>query len=163
MNWRELPLTSFSSDRSTPRTLLGLNEIKYLNQCLEYKVYIKCSADTSFIHNSQFFKFSFIRNETEYPDWQGYRYSRKGLCCHFTMNAPSLAGLVALAVKNPPAIAGDAGVVGLIPGLGGSSAGGNGNPLQYSCLENSMDREAWLAIGHSVTESQTGLNICTLG
>ena len=43
-------------------------------------------------------------------------------------------------VKNPPASAGD---VGSIPGSGRSPAGGNDNPLQYSCLENSMDREAW--------------------
>jgi len=43
-------------------------------------------------------------------------------------------------VKNLPANAGDA---GLIPGTGRSSGGGNGNPLQYSCLENSMDRVAW--------------------
>ena len=42
-------------------------------------------------------------------------------------------------VKNPPANAGE---VGLIPGMGRSSGVGNGNPFQYSCLENSMDREA---------------------
>ena len=45
-----------------------------------------------------------------------------------------------LMVKNPPANAGD---VGLIPGLGRSPEKGNGYPLQYSCLENSMDRGAW--------------------
>ena len=49
----------------------------------------------------------------------------------------------ALVVKNPPANVGD---VGLIPGLGRSSAEGNGNPLQYSCLENLMDRGTWWAI-----------------
>ena len=81
--------------------------------------------------------------------------SRKGLCCHFTMNAPTLAGLLALAVKNLPATAGDAGVVGSIPGLGRCSGGRNGNSLQYSCLENSTDRGARLATGHGVTESQT--------
>ena len=43
-------------------------------------------------------------------------------------------------VKNPPANAGDS---DLIPGLGRSSGEGNGNPLQYSCLGNSMDRGAW--------------------
>ena len=48
-------------------------------------------------------------------------------------------------VKNPPANAGDARDRGLIPGLGRSPAGGNNNPLQYSCLENSMDRGAWRA------------------
>ena len=157
MNWRELPLTSFSSNRSSPKTLSGLNEIKYLNQCLEYKVYIKCAANTSFIHNIQVLKFSFIRSETEYPDLQSYRYSRKGLCCHFIMNAPTLTGLVTLAVKNPPAIAGDAGVVGSIPGLGRSSGGGNGNPLQCSCLENSRDSGAWWAAVYGVAQSRTRL------
>ena len=48
-------------------------------------------------------------------------------------------------VKNPPANAGDVRDMGLIPGSGRSSGGGNGNPLQYSCLENSMDRGAWWA------------------
>ena len=43
-------------------------------------------------------------------------------------------------MKNPPA---NAGYVGLIPGLGRSPGGGNGNPLQYSCLKNPMDRGAW--------------------
>ena len=48
-------------------------------------------------------------------------------------------------VKNLPANGGDIRVVGLIPGLGRSPGGGNGNPLQYSCLENPMDRAAWWA------------------
>jgi len=47
------------------------------------------------------------------------------------------------AVKNPPANAGDARDVGLIPASERSPGGGNGDPLQYSCLGNSMDREAW--------------------
>ena len=42
--------------------------------------------------------------------------------------------------------------VGLIPGLGRSPGEGNGNPLQYSCLENSMDRGAWRAIVHGVAK-----------
>ena len=46
---------------------------------------------------------------------------------------------------------------GSIPGLGSFSGGGNGSPLQYSCLENSMDREAWQATVHGVTKSQTRL------
>ena len=48
-------------------------------------------------------------------------------------------------VKNPPADAGDTGDVGSISGLGRSPGRGNGNPLQYSCLENPMNREAWRA------------------
>ena len=47
----------------------------------------------------------------------------------------------------------NAGDLGLIPGLGRSPGEGNGNPLQYSCLENPMDRGAWWAIVHGVTES----------
>jgi len=46
-------------------------------------------------------------------------------------------------VKSPPASAGEARVAGSIPGWGRSPGEGNGNPLQYSCLENSMDRGAW--------------------
>ena len=56
-------------------------------------------------------------------------------------------------VKSLPANAGDARDVGLIPGLGRSPGGGNGNPLQYSCLKNSMDRGAWQAIVYGVTKS----------
>ena len=47
------------------------------------------------------------------------------------------------------------GDAGSIPGLKRSSGGRNGNPLQYSCLENPMDRGAWWATVHGVTESQT--------
>ena len=64
---------------------------------------------------------------------------------------------VALAVKKPPAEAGDLRDVGSIPGLGRSPGGGTGNPLQYSCLENPMDRGAWRATVHRVTKSQTWL------
>ena len=61
----------------------------------------------------------------------------------------------ALVVNNPPPNAGDVRDMGLIPGLGRCPGGGHGNPLQYSCLENPMDRGAWGAIVHRVTESQT--------
>ena len=56
-------------------------------------------------------------------------------------------------VKNPPAIAGDVRDVALIPGSGRSLGGGHGNPLQYSCLENHMDRGAWRVTVHGVTLS----------
>ena len=56
-------------------------------------------------------------------------------------------------VKIPPASVGD---VSLIPGWGRSPGEGSGNPLQYSCLKNPMDRGAWRAIAHGVTkESDT--------
>ena len=51
----------------------------------------------------------------------------------------------------------DAGDLGSIPGLGRSSGGGHGNPFQYSCLENFMDREAWQASVHKVVQGRTQL------
>ena len=60
-----------------------------------------------------------------------------------------------LVVKNSPANAEEVRDLGLIPGSGRSSGGGHGNPLQYSCLENFMDRGAWQAIVHGVAKSQT--------
>ena len=52
----------------------------------------------------------------------------------------------------------NAGDLGLIPELERSPGEGNGNPLQYSCLENPMDRGAWQATVHGITKSQTGLS-----
>ena len=49
----------------------------------------------------------------------------------------------------------DAGNLGSIPGSGRSPGGGHGNPLQYSCLENSMNRGGWWSTVHEVTKSQT--------
>ena len=57
-----------------------------------------------------------------------------------------------LVVKNPPANAGDIKDVGSIPGLGRSSGGGRGNPLQYSFLENPMDRGAWWPTVHGAAK-----------
>ena len=62
-----------------------------------------------------------------------------------------------LVVKNLPANAGDVRDAGLIPGSGRCPGGGRGNPLQYSCLESSMDRGTWRAIVHRVTQNQTWL------
>ena len=64
---------------------------------------------------------------------------------------------VALVIKNLPANVADIRDMGLIPGLGKSPGEGNGNPLQYSCLENPMDRGAWRATVHSIIWSQTQL------
>ena len=73
-------------------------------------------------------------------------YLRRTVC--FTQ-----ASQVALVVKNLPAHAGDIRDAGSIPESGRSPGGGHGNPLQYSCLGNSMNRAAWQAIVHRVTES----------
>ena len=58
-------------------------------------------------------------------------------------------------VKNPPVSARNIRDTGSIPGLGRSPGEGHGNPLQYSCLEDPMDRGAWQATVHSVTELDT--------
>ena len=62
------------------------------------------------------------------------------------------ASQVALVVKNLLANAGDLRDTGSIPGSGRSPSGGHDNPLQYSCLENPMDREAWRATIHGVAK-----------
>ena len=67
--------------------------------------------------------------------------------------APALAGVV----KNLPANTGDIRDAGSIPRSGRSPGGGHGNPLQYSCLENHIDRGAWQATVHRVAKNQTRL------
>ena len=62
-----------------------------------------------------------------------------------------------LVVKNPPANAGNVTDMGSIPRSGRSSVVENSNPLQYSCLKNSMDRGAWQATVHRIAKSQTRL------
>ena len=64
---------------------------------------------------------------------------------------------MALVAKTLPASAGDLRDVGSIPGSGRSPGGRHGNPLQYSCLENPMDRGVWQATVHRVAKNQTQL------
>ena len=65
-------------------------------------------------------------------------------------------------IKNLTDNAGDARDAGSIPGSGSSPGGGYGNPLQYSCLPNPMDRGAWWAAVHRVTKSQTRMKLLSL-
>ena len=81
--------------------------------------------------------------------------------CSLGWEAPlekEMASQGVLVVKNPPANARDARDMGSIPGLGRSPGVGNGNPLQYSCLENPMDRGAWWATVHSIAKNWTQLS-----
>ena len=64
-------------------------------------------------------------------------------------------------VKNPPANAGNETDAGLISELGRSPGVGNGNPLQYSCLENSTDRRSWRATVYKAEKSWKGLSVHT--
>ena len=87
-----------------------------------------------------------IYQAASYPDDFSWRILRFLFgCLPPSLRAPG----VALVVKNPPANAGDVTDEGSIPGSGRSPGGGHGNPLQYSCLENSMDRGAWKATVHT--------------
>ena len=71
---------------------------------------------------------------------------------HYNMEP---ASQMVLMVKNLPVNAGDIRDAGVMPGLGKSPGGGRGNPLQYSCLQNPMDRGAWWAIVHRVAKTWT--------
>ena len=74
----------------------------------------------------------------------------------FDIQLPRLFYQVAQTVKNLPGKAGD---LGSITGSGRSPREGHGNPLQYSCLENSIERGAWCATVHEVAKSQTRLSM----
>ena len=71
------------------------------------------------------------------------------------------ASQVVPVVRNPPTSTGDARCEGSVLGWGRSPGGGNDNPLQCSCLENSMNREAWCTAVHGVANSQTQLSMHT--
>ena len=87
---------------------------------------------------------------------------RKLQKCYLSTSMSSVRGFPGGAVvKNPPTNAGDAGDVGLIPGSGRSPGVENGNPLQYSSLENSMDRWAWCATVRGVTQ-ESDMRGCVL-
>ena len=78
----------------------------------------------------------------------------------FSLKKPVSLGLLQWlsGEKNPLAILGVTRYMSSIPGLGVPHGGGNGNPLQYSCLKNAMDRGAWRAPVHGVTKSRTRLS-----
>ena len=81
--------------------------------------------------------------------------SNNPFVCLCTKEKEVAVSQTALVVKNPPANTGDIRDSGSIPGSGRSPGGGHGNPLQYSGLENPMDRGGWWATVHGVAESDT--------
>ena len=85
-----------------------------------------------------------------------FRLAKDGICC---IPYTFWASQVALVVKNLPAHAWDVRTSGSIPVLGRSPGGRNGNPLQYSCLENATDRAAWQAIVDRLTNRHDWSNL----
>ena len=93
--------------------------------------------------------------EDEYTTWQKLRNSVKTMCGeNYYLWIPKRPPWC-LTGKESTSNAGDAGDMGLISGLGRFPGGRNGNPLQYSCLDNPLDRGTWWATVHGVTTSQT--------
>ena len=91
--------------------------------------------------------------------WQNTRIGKNRRAWGEQQRCIFTASQVVLAVNNPPSNSRDIRDLGLMPGLGRSPRLGNGTPLQYSCQENPMDREAWWATVHGVTKSWTWLSI----
>ena len=89
--------------------------------------------------------------------WVGLCFDRQAGGRGDSAAPPTGPSQEALVVKNPSAKA-DVSEEGSVPGWGRSPGGGHGNPLQYSCLENPMDRGAWWATAHGVAESRTLLS-----
>ena len=93
---------------------------------------------------------------------EGNGYPPQYSCLENSLDRGGWRAIVSVVVKNLPANAGDEGNMGSVPGSGRSPGVGNCNPLQYACLENSMDRGDWWATVHGVAKSQTWLNVHTL-
>ena len=100
-------------------------------------------------------------NGWEKGSWWNVKWKRKIQNCNLflfvCMCTYIWASQVVLVIKNPPANAGDIRDAGSIPGSGRSPGEGHGIPLQYSCLENPMDRGAWQAMVHRVAKSRIQL------
>ena len=117
-------------------------------------LYLKYLSSKSLFHlHPNMFQYLYVKNSLS-----GSSLQLLPSCLSFTLylTCPQPSGLV---VKNLPANAGDVRHVGLSPGSWRSPGEGNGNLLQYSCLETSMDRGAWWATVHRVPKSRTHLSV----
>ena len=104
----------------------------------------------------KFIYFSFGGAGTSLLHWLFYSCGERGLLCSCGAWASHCSGFsLALVVKNLPASAGDIRGMGSIRGLEKFSGVGNGNPLQFYCLENPMNRGIWQVMVHRVAKSQT--------
>ena len=131
-----------------------------------YKFFtLKLQGKKSLIITSDvIFPFCTFNNKTDHLNERSAHFFVKSQAvtilgfCGTPMSIIIWAPQVVPVVKNPPANAGDKRDRGLIPGSGITPGGGHGNPLQYSCLENPMDRGTWQVTVHSFAESRTQLS-----
>ena len=140
------------------RTIEGMQEIWVWLCCLECHGQVHCVVNSSCLGSLPWFWAASSWCSEFRTQWSRC-FSSQAFVPSSLETTPSLlfGDQVALVVKSLPTSAGDIRDVGLIPGLGRSSGRGHGNPLQYSCLENPMNRGAWWATVHGVAKSQTGL------
>ena len=119
------------------------------------------AAVAAYISHAEYFKFLqeifiqrviFFKKVDYFQHLKGFTFEDNSIILSNVRIWNIVLHMVALVVKNLPADAGDRDVrdTGLIPGLGRSPGGGHENPLQYSCLENPMDRGTWWATDHRV-------------
>ena len=131
--------------------LLVHSPLEFLTLNQPYKICVKLSKFEDLLHNN--IKWQFHLKILTSQIWV---QNLKSSCKSFPQSFPFWASW-ALGVKNSLANAGDIRDTDLIPGLGISPGGGQGHPLQYSCLENPLDRGSWWATVHGVAKSQTQL------
>ena len=138
------------------RIVLGLKEIIYVNflECSSFPIIKKCQPPSSAFH----FLFLFSAPISSHPFAQIRHFNVSVVMYTITSSEGFPDGSVEgkeQQVQNPPAMQETQETqVQLIPGLGRSTAGGHSNPLQYSCLGNTMDRGVWWAVVCGVAKSQ---------
>ena len=140
------------------RTIEGMQEIWVRLHCLECHGQVHCVVNSSCLGSLPWFWAASSWCSEFRAQWSRY-FSSQAFVPSSLETTPSLlfGDQVALVVKKLPTNAGDIRDVDLIPGLRRSTGRGHGNLLQYSCMENPMDRGACWATVHGVAKSQTGL------
>ena len=139
-----------------PRNYMSLRQFIYLNgQNKKHQFFSLLKSETTGVHH--------IIEVTWFLRERNFQEAENTACNHFFGNILGIFPhtvliCMSLGGSEVKASACNVGDLGSIPGLGGFPGGGNGNPLQYSCLENPMDGGAWWATVHRVTKSRTRLS-----